>query len=166
MSTRYAHPAVVPMHLHCIAVERVQCACAAEVARVAMARTLRSVADMALRQNIGRLVAAMVASTCGPVEGCRCRDAGADAGTDAGRRTACSAVSLEIIGGPSSVCFNYESLVVTSECDRKSHTQRQGIASQKNPALSRLFSFTHYFILTTKLYGVLSLFISTLNPRP
>ena len=30
----------------------------------AIARTLRSVADMALRQNIGRLLAAMVASAC------------------------------------------------------------------------------------------------------
>ena len=34
----------------------------------AIARTLRSVADMALRQNIGRLLAAMVASTCAQIQ--------------------------------------------------------------------------------------------------
>ena len=33
-------------------------------------RTLRSVADMALRQNIGRLLAAMVASACSDTDRC------------------------------------------------------------------------------------------------
>ena len=38
----------------------------------AIARTLRRVADMALRQNIGRLLAAMVASTCSDTCRYRC----------------------------------------------------------------------------------------------